>query len=212
MDLKELLGEELYNQVIKKVGDKEIAIVNDGNWFPKAKFDAINEAKKQLEVDLKDRDKQLTELKKSAGDNAELNKQIDQLQADNKKKDEDYQVKIKDMALTTAVKLAVADEVHDPDLLLGLLDKSKIEIDEKGSVKAGLEDQVKALRESKAFLFVQKEEGAKFKGTKPLDGKDKSGAGGQKNPWSKEYFNLTAQGQLIRENPELAKQLQTAAK
>lgn len=32
-----------------------------------------------------------------------------------------------------------------------------------------------------------------------------------KNPWSKEHFNLTEQGRLLRENPELAKQLMAAA-
>lgn len=33
-----------------------------------------------------------------------------------------------------------------------------------------------------------------------------------KNPWSKEHFNLTEQGRLLRENPELAKQLMANAK
>ena len=33
-----------------------------------------------------------------------------------------------------------------------------------------------------------------------------------KNPWSKEHFNLTEQGRLLRENPDLAKQLMANAK
>lgn len=33
-----------------------------------------------------------------------------------------------------------------------------------------------------------------------------------KNPWKKETFNLTEQARIIKENPELAKQLQAAAK
>ena len=42
------------------------------------------------------------------------------------------------------------------------------------------------------------------------------GAGGggtnsQANPWKKETFNLTEQGRILRENPELAKQLKVAA-
>lgn len=210
MDLKELLGEALFNQVNEKLGDKKLAIVNDGNWFPKSKFDEVNEAKKQLESDLKNRDQQLTDLKKSVGDNEDLKKQIEQLQTDNKKKDDDYQTKLKDMAVTTAIKLAVAGEVYDPDLLLSILDKSKIEIDENGNIKTGLDDQVKSLRESKAFLFVQKEGDPKFKGVNPVDGKDKGG--GQKNPWSKEHFNLTEQGKILKSNPELAKQFIAAAK
>ncbi len=34
---------------------------------------------------------------------------------------------------------------------------------------------------------------------------------GQINPWKKETFNLTEQGKILRENPELAKQLKVAA-
>lgn len=214
MDLKELLGEELYNQVMAKLGDKhKIAVVSDGNWIPKDKFNEVNEAKKQAEEALKERDKQLADLKKAAEGNEELKKQIEQLQADNKAAAEKYEAKIKEMAVTTAIKLAVAGQVHDPDLVTGLLDKSKIEVDDAGNVKAGLDDQLKSLRESKGFLFVQKEpnNGPQIKGATPAEGSDKGGSG-QKNPWSKVHFNLTEQGRILRENPELAKRLMAAAK
>ncbi|AGR47452.1 minor structural protein [Brevibacillus phage Abouo] len=172
MDLKELL---------KSMGlsDEQITKIMGGvdekykGYVPKHRFDEVNEAKKQLETDLKDRDKQLTDLKKSVGDNEDLKKQIEILQSDNKAKDEQYQTKIKDMQVSTAIKLALAGEAHDPDLIAGLLDKSKIEINEDGTLKGGLDDQVKALRESKAFLFVEKQEGDSkpaFKGATPADG------------------------------------------
>lgn len=215
VDLKELLGEELLNQVLAKLGDKhKIAVVSDGNWIPKDKFNEVNEAKKQAEEALKERDKQLADLKKAAEGNEELRKQIEELQQQNKTAAEQYEAKLRDMAVTTAIKLAVAGNAHDPDLVASLMDKSKIEIDENGNVKAGLDDQIKALRESKAFLFIQKNDGsgAKFKGAKPIEGSDKDSGGGQKNPWSKEHFNLTEQGRILRENPELAKQLMAAAK
>ena len=51
--LKEILGEELYNQVSQKLGDKKIDIVNSGQWIPKSKFDNVikekNEYKSKLE-------------------------------------------------------------------------------------------------------------------------------------------------------------------
>jgi len=213
VDLKELLGEDLYNQVIAKLGDKhKIAVVSDGNWIPKDKFNEVNEAKKQAEEALKERDKQLADLKKAAEGNEELKKQIEQLQIENKTKEQEYQTKLRDMAVTTAIKLAVAGQVHDPDLVAGLLDKSKIEVDENGNIKAGLDDQLKALRESKVFLFIeQKPAGTTFRGATPADGRDQ-GAGGIKNPWSREHFNLTEQGRILRENPELAKKLKASAK
>jgi alanyl-tRNA synthetase len=182
------------------------------HFVPKSQYNDMAEAKKQLESDLKDRDKQLADLKKAAGDNEELKKQIEQLQTENKAKEQEYQTKLRDMAVTTAIKLAVAGQVHDPDLVATLLDKSKIEIDENGNIKAGLDDQIKVLRESKTFLFVEKQDkGPQFKGVNPAESRDSSG-GGIKNPWSREHFNLTEQGRILRENPELAKQLMAAAK
>ena len=40
--LKEILGEELYNQVSQKLGDKKIDIINNGQWIPKSKFDILS--------------------------------------------------------------------------------------------------------------------------------------------------------------------------
>lgn len=173
--LKKLLeGKGLSEDQIKAITEGVEA--NYKNHIPKHRFDEVNEAKKQLEADLKERDGQLTDLKKAAGDNEDLKKQIEQLQGDNKKKDEDYQAKLRDMAVSTAIKLAVTGEAHDPDLITNLLDKSKIEVNEDGTIKTGLDDQIKALRESKAFLFVEKQDGQQFqfRGVKPPEGGDKS--------------------------------------
>jgi len=128
---------------------------------PKDVYNAAADAKKKLEADLKDRDQQLEELKKSAGSAEELKKQIEQLQADNKKKDEEYQAQLKDLTLTNAIKLAVAGKVHDEDLVASLIDKTKLVID--GDKVVGLDEQLKSLQESKAFLF------------KPADGDEKPG-------------------------------------
>ncbi|MBG9788565.1 phage scaffolding protein [Brevibacillus laterosporus] len=174
--LKKLLQElGISEEHIKKItgGVEE----NYKGYVPKHRFDEVNETKKDLENQIKDRDKQLTELKKSVGDNEDLKKQIETLQSDNKAKDEQYQTKIKDMQVSTAIKLALSGEAHDPDLIADLLDKSKIEINEDGTLKGGLDDQVKALRESKAFLFVEKQEdkGFQFKGAQPAEGTRSNG-------------------------------------
>jgi uncharacterized protein YydD (DUF2326 family) len=180
-DLKTLLGEELFNQVTAKLGDKhKVAVVSDGNWIPKSKFDEVNTAKKTAEDTLKERDKQLDDLKKSAGDNATLKEQIQKLQDDNKTAKDKYDADMKELRTSTALKLALTGQVHDPDIVASLLDKTKIELDDNGTVKAGLEDQVKALRDSKAFLFVeQKPGGPQFRGAKPPEGSGGAGGGGQ---------------------------------
>ncbi|PPA85937.1 hypothetical protein C4A76_14940 [Brevibacillus laterosporus] len=176
MDLKELLksmglSEEQITKIMGGVEEKY------KGYVPKHRFDEVNETKKDLENQIKDRDKQLTELKKSVGDNDDLKKQIETLQNDNKTKEDQYQAKIKDMQVSTAIKLALTGEAHDPDLITSLLDKSKIEINEDGTLKGGLDDQVKALRESKAFLFVEKQEdkGFQFKGAQPAEGTKSNG-------------------------------------
>lgn len=182
------------------------------DFVPKHRFDEVNEAKKQLAEQLAERDNQLSQLKKAAGDNEELRKKIEALQNENKEREKEYQERLRDMMITTAIKLAVAGDAHDPDLVASLIDKSKIEVDEQGNIKAGLDDQLKALREMKSFLFVQKQADpqGKFKGMSPADGREPA-KGGIKNPWSKEHFNLTEQGRILRENPELAEQLKAQA-
>lgn len=131
------------------------------NAVPKDKYNEVSEAKKQLETDIKARDKQLDNLKASVGDNEELKIQIATLQADNKTKDEEYQQKIKDLTMNSAIKLAIAEKAQDVDLVAGLFDKSKLIIGEDGKI-TGLDEQLKTLQESKAFLFKTGEKKANY--------------------------------------------------
>ena len=123
-------------------------------YVPKARFDEVNEAKKQLEASADDYKTQLEGLKASAGDNEALKQQIAELQSQNKQKDAEYQEKLKDLQLTNAIKLAIAEKAQDSDLVAGLIDKSKLLLADDGKV-TGLEEQVKALKESKGFLFKE---------------------------------------------------------
>ena len=77
----------------------------------------INEAKGDVEsikAELKtakdtiqERDTQLEGLKKSAGDNEELKKQIETLQNENKTTKEKYEADLKELQITNAIKLAI---------------------------------------------------------------------------------------------------------
>jgi hypothetical protein len=145
------------------------------HFVPKSQYNEAAEAKKKAEKDVADRDKQLEDLKKSGGDAEALKKQIETLQGENKAAKEKYESELKDLQLSNALKLALAGQVHDADLVTGLIDKTKIELGEDGSIKAGLEDQVKALRESKAFLFAENK--PTFKGANPADPGAGSGSG-----------------------------------
>jgi hypothetical protein len=166
-------------------------------FIPKARFDEVNDAKKDLEQQLKDRDKQLDDLSKKAKDNEELSKQIKELQDANDATKKQYEGKIKEMQIDSAIRDKLTDTKY-PDLLITKFDKSKLVVGADGTV-SGIDEQLTGLKETYKDLFTPD-----VKGNPPYN-KDKS-ASGIKNPWSKEHWNLTEQGRLLRENPELAKQ------
>lgn len=180
---------EWLKELLKKMGiaDDDIGKIDEEvrkelplHFIPKSQYNDLSEAKKKLETDLADRDKQLETIKKSAGDNEVLKKQIQTLQDENKTAKETYEQEMKSLRRDTALKLQLGGKVHDPDIVLGLLDKDKIELDDDGNIKAGFDDQLKSLQESKGFLFVPEKEDTppSFKGFKPFEGES---GGGEKD-------------------------------
>lgn len=153
------------------------------HFVPKQQYNDVSDQRKQLEKDVADRDKQIADLGKVAGASEELKAQIQTLQDENKAAKDKYEADAKELRLSTALKLSLAGKVHDPDIVAGLLDKTKIELDDAGAVKGGLDDQLKALQTSKAFLFIPEDKGGKprFKGATPPESGGGGGAGGEKD-------------------------------
>lgn len=176
----------------------------DESYVPKSRYDNVEEEKKTLQATISERDKQLVELKKNAGDNEDLKKQIKDLQDANKAAKTEYGEKMKDMRLSTAIQIAIAADAQDVGIVSGLFDKSKLILGDDGKV-TGLDEQLTALKKDKPFLF--KDGKPKGKGYEPNGGGEPLG----KNPFAKETFNLTEQGKILRENPEQARALAAAA-
>ena len=86
----------------------------------KADYEATKQQLESANAQIQERDKQLETLRKSSGDNETLQKQITDLQAENKAAKEKYEADMKELKLTTAIKLAVGDSAHDADLVAGL--------------------------------------------------------------------------------------------
>lgn len=128
-------------------------------YIPKTRFDEVNEAKKNAEALVKERDKQLEDVKKSTGDNEELKKQIEQLQEDNKTAKQKYESDIKQMQINNAVQAALKDAgAKNVTAIMALLkDMDKVELAEDGTVK-GLADQIQELQKSESYLFELKSE------------------------------------------------------
>src|SRR5690606_32691207 len=155
MDLKELLGEELYNQVTEKAGEHKIAVVSDGNWFPKEKFDTVNNDNKELKKQLKSRDDQLEELKKADAEG--LQQKILDLHKANEDAEKEWQSKLAQQQFDFALKDALtAAKVRNPKAAKALLNIEAIKLD--GDKLLGLEEQLNSIKESDPYLFEEEQQ------------------------------------------------------
>lgn len=151
MDLKQLLGEELYNQIEAKLDGKKI-MIDDGNFIPKQRFNEVNEAKKELSKQLADRDKQLEDLTVKANGNEELTKELEALKATNAKTVEEYEAKIKANEFNYALDNALSGaKSKNNKALKALLDIDSIKYQD-GKLE-GLETQIEALKKDAGYLF-----------------------------------------------------------
>lgn len=170
MNKEKLIEKGLSEELAKWVMDEL-----DGNFVPKSRFNEINAELKQVKDQVKERDGQLETLKKSVGDSDELIKQIAQLQADNKAKDEAHAKEIKQLKIDTAIDKALADaKAKNPKAVKALLELGDAEIAEDGTIK-GLDAKIKALTEAEdsKFLFdVTEPKGNNQKGFVPGQKKD----------------------------------------
>ena len=197
--IQELLGEELYNQVSKKIGDKKL-ILNDGSFVPKNRFNEVNELKNNLQEQLTERDNQLKELSKSAKGNEDLLLQIKELQNANKETTETYEKKIRDLRLDNEIKLKLKEsKAKYEDLLIEKFDRDKLIINEDGTVE-GLDDQLAALQTTYKEMFGEKQIGGHVPNRQTTSSKS----------ISKEQFNSMSYKErvnLFNTNPALYKQL-----
>ena len=215
--LKTLLGAaytpEIDTAVAQEIG-KGFVARTDFN-AKAAKVTELEAEVTQLRGDVKTRDTQLEELKKSAGDNADLKKQIEDLTAQNKadkatqnKADKAAHDKelatVKLMAAVdaeltaagsknnTAVKAVLADFLKDASILDGKV-TSKV-----NGESVTLAARVEAMKKDAAtdFLFGA---AAKYEGWKPGDSGDGKKPGEGKKPSEMSYAELA---EYLAANPD----------
>lgn len=111
-----------------------------------------------LSKQVKDRDKQIDTLKASAGDNEELKKQIETLQADNKAKDEAHAKEMNQVRIDVEVDARLSEVGSKNNrAVMALIDKSKIGLDESGKL-TGFDEQIAEVQKSSSFLFKGQEQ------------------------------------------------------
>lgn len=151
--LKELLGEELYNAFVAKVGDTKV-IIDDGTFIPKHRLDEVITEKKTLSEQIKSYETDLSGLKEKAKGNEELTATIAKLQTEKEqaKAEADKQMVLtrKGFALKEALLNAgvVSDKARN--LLSKEFDIEKLELEENGTVK-GFDALLKPIKEDKTF-------------------------------------------------------------
>ncbi len=216
MKLEELLGEELYKQVKEKIDvananepDKlkhiRYADLSEGEYVSKGKYDTAVAEKENLAGQVKTLNTTISDLKKNNADNETLQTTIANLQGELKKQ----QTANEEITKTYALKEQLAKQgVTDPDYLIykaGGLDK--FTFDKEGK-PVGVEEAVKPYKDDAAMAHLFKQEQPSKPPYQPQGG---TGGSSAENPFVKETFNLTKQGELLKSNPEQAKAMAAAA-
>ncbi len=192
----------------KEQADSIIKI--NGDDIENAKSASAAEIKNlQTEVDglktqVGDRDKQLETLKGSAGDNADLKKQIEDLQTENATAKANYESELNQLKIDFAVEKALTGaKAKNIKAVKALLELNDAKLDKDGNVK-GLAEQIEKLTsgDDTKFLFEAQKQTKQqnFKGFQPgASGEQKPGEG-EKVDFSKmSYDELTA---YMEANPD----------
>lgn len=147
-------------------------------YVPKARFDEVNEAKKNAEALVKERDTQIEKLKEDNKGNEDLKNQIAKLQDDNKKAVEAKDAEIKKIKIDNAVNTAlIGAGAKNTKAVLALLKLDGAELADDGTVK-GLSEQIDALKKAEDSSFLFKSEGKNpKKGVTPKGNNDPKGNG-----------------------------------
>lgn len=190
--LKNILGDGYTDEV-----DAKVSAEIGKNFVSKADFNQVNTAKKKAEDDVKARDQQLEDLKKSTGDAAALQEQITTLQNQNAEAKKTYEAELARVRLDGAVEAALTaagakNNTAVKALLADFLKDAKL--DDSGAVK-GLAAEIDTLAkaDATAFLFNTTDGNAQqFKGMQPgvAGGKTPPAAG--KEPKDMNYDELCA--------------------
>lgn len=179
MNKEDLLNLGLSEEQAEKVLSTNVEQLK--GFIPKSRFDEVNNTKKQLEKDLKDRDVQLENLKNSSGDLETMKQTIENLQRDNKVAKDNFEAELAKFKLESAIDTTLlGSNVINTRAVKALLDMDKIKLD--GDVLIGINEQLEALKtaEDSKMLFKvteTKQKEPNFSGVKPGEGNTQNSAG-----------------------------------
>ena len=119
----------------------------------KGKANELATENTELKAQLKKRDDDLVELRKSVKDNETLSADFKALQEKYKNDRADLEKQVAQVKLTSALDMGLSGaKVRNAKAIKGLLDMDAIKLDDAGQL-TGLADQLKAIRKSDPYLF-----------------------------------------------------------
>lgn len=172
----------------------------DGNYIPKATFEAERETVKSLKNQITERDNQISTLGKFKGTAEELQNKVSELEKQNKEAKEKFDADLLKAQKDAAIRFDIANAVIDPDDVIPKLDDSKI-VFKDGKIVSGLTEQLDSLKESKPHYFKQAEskEGGQPKGWifggTPPEGSD-GGKGGENKSDAQKFGEMLAASKM----------------
>ncbi len=195
---------------IKEILEKAV-VSEDGKLDVEAVLDKIKKAFPDHAVPKSDFNDKVKELK-SANDTIKELKKASEGNEELQKKIEDYETEIKNLkkaAENTQKTYALKEQlgksgVIDPDYLIykaGGLDKFTFD---KENNPVGVDDVLKTYKEDAAMAHL-------FKPDKPPYSPVSGEGDGTENPFARETFNMTKQGELLKSNPAQARAMAAAA-
>lgn len=217
--LKELLGEELYNQLMSKINehngneankDKQIKLenINSGNYVSKLKFDDLQRMLNGKEAELTTANGLIEELKKGTKGNEELQTRITTYEAEIEK----LQAENAEIKKKSAIKIALLSEkAADVDYLTYKLEESlkekgeTLELDDNDNIK-GWDDKLSGLKTQFPKMFDSVNGGDGFR---PLEPNKLPKGDGNKTVTKDQFAKMGYEERLKlkQENEELFRQM-----
>lgn len=219
--LKEILGEELFNQVAEKVNahngneanrENQIKIGNlgKGDYVSTGKYNALQEAMKGKDVEITNANNLIAELKKASKGNEEMQQKFTEYEAENAK----LQEELKETKLKAAIKVGLlAAHCKDVDyvtykLMENLKEKGEsLELDENDSIK-GWDARLSGLQTQLPTHFEGSGEAGKD-GYTPVENKGLPKNYTDKAVTKEQFMNMDYEDRVKvkQENEQLYKQL-----
>lgn len=176
MDKKKLQEMGLTEEQITKV----LSALKEG-YVDKTTHEQATLKVTNLSDQLKERDKQITDLKKFEGDNQTLKTKLEEMETANKTKTDEYNQTLALERKKSAIRLALledeAGKPFDVAMVAGMFNLDTINLNEDGTIANGFKEQNETLRKDKAFLFNTQQgtnPGTKRFGEPPKDGTGKN--------------------------------------